>query len=484
MLVNLEPISNLIGALLVFVGIVLLGCLPVSLILEDDQWLTFLWSSLITITVGGIMWSYNFASFTTVNKREGYIVVALGWFSVSIFCMLPYLISGSITSVHNAFFESVSGFTTTGATILQDIEAIAPSILLWRSITQWIGGMGIIVLTVALFPLLGIAGIELFSAEAPGPTSDRIHPRIRDTARTIWFVYVGLTAILFAILMVEGMGWFDAINHALTTMATGGFSTKNQSIAHFTSPLIQYTLIIFMILAGTNYTVLYLGLTRKFKKIYKNEEFRMYMILLVLFITFGTVSLRNTMGYDWEESFRAISFSVVSVITTTGYITYDYTMWGPAFLICFFILLFCGASAGSTSGGVKLIRHLVYMRNAILEFKRIIHPRAMIRLKVNKTIVSPRILTHILVFLLLYLFLFVMGAIILTMLGQDLITAIGASATSLGNVGPGIGSVGPVDNYAHLPVAGKYVLCFLMICGRLEIFTILILFSPYFWRDN
>lgn len=484
MLLNIQPISNVIGALLIFVSILLFACIPFSIGLEDGEWTSFLWSGIASLTLGGASWLYKFKSSAAVNKREGYVIVVLSWLSVSILGMLPYLFSGSIPELHNALFESMSGFTTTGATILEDIESVSPSILLWRSLTQWIGGMGIIVLTVALFPLLGIAGIELFVAEAPGPTSDKIHPRIKDTARTLWFIYVGLTSVLISLLYLEGMSWFDAINHGLTTMATGGFSTKNASMAYFSSPLIQYTIAFFMLLAGTNYTLIYFGLRGRFKKIYQNEEWRMYMIVIGLSVVIGTIGLISSIGLAWEESFRNILFNTISLITTTGYVSVDYMSWNNGFSIFFFLLLFTGACAGSTSGGIKLIRHLVFMRNTILEFKRVLHPRAMIRMKINGKLVAPRILTHILVFLLVYLFLFVMGVILLSFSGLDFMTSVGASATSIGNVGPGIGSVGPVDNFAHLPVSSKYVLTFLMMCGRLELFTVLVLFFPYFWRDN
>lgn len=484
MLINPQPVSNVLGALLFFLGLIMLFCIPISLIYDDGEWLCFLTAAGITSAIGSAIWAYKFKSEARVNKREGYTIVVLSWICVPLLCMLPYLLSQSITSVHDAFFESISGFTTTGATILENIESTPPSILFWRSLTQWLGGMGIIVLTIALFPLLGIGGIELFVAESPGPTSEKIHPRIKDTAQTLWFVYVGLTLVLFLLLTLEGMDWFDGLNHALTTMATGGFSTKNASIAAFSSPAIQYTLTFFMFLAGTNFAIIYFSLTGRFKKVFYNEELRMYLAITVLSILFGALFLYREGIYNFEESFRAIAFSVVSLMTTTGFVTYDYTAWSTGLSVLFFILLFSGACAGSTSGGIKLIRHLVFMRNTILEFKRILHPRAMIRLKINRQIVAPRILTHILVFLLLYLLLFIVGSIILAFAGLDFLTAIGAAATSLGNVGPGIGTVGPVDNFAHLPVSAKYVLSFLMVCGRLELFTVLVMLTPYFWREN
>ncbi|MFT4566297.1 MAG: trk system potassium uptake protein TrkH [Saprospiraceae bacterium] len=484
MLINPKPISNVLGALMVFASVIMLGLAGFSAIMEDGMLSAFLYSALIAGSIGGLSWIFRFSAKAQLTKREGYVIVVLSWFIISLIGMLPYIFCGYVDGWVDAFFESVSGFTTTGATIITDIEIMPKSLLLWRSLTQWLGGMGIIVLTVALFPLLGIAGIELFVAEAPGPTSDKIHPRIKDTARTLWNIYLVLTVLLFGILMLEGLGWFDAINHALTTMATGGFSTKNASIAHYTSPLIQYTIAFFMLLAGTNYAVIYLGLSGKFQKIYENEEWRMYMIVLLVGTVLGVLALVNTVGWDWEPAFRAILFNIISIVTTTGFIANDYLSWNNGFTIFFFILLFTGACAGSTSGGIKLVRHLVFMRNTLLEFKRIIHPRALIRLKINKKLVAPRVIIHILVFLIVYIFLFVIGALLLSFLGLDFETAVGAAATSIGNVGPGMGSVGPLDNFAHLPEMAKLILCFLMICGRLELFTVLVLFTTYFWQRN
>ncbi len=459
-------------------------CVPVSLYFQDGAHFSFIYSSLTAISLGVILWLYRFRSSAELNKREGYIIVVSAWLGVSIIGALPYLFDNTISALDDALFESISGFTTTGASIITDIEAVPSSILLWRSLTQWIGGMGIIVLTVAIFPLLGIAGIELFVAESPGPTSDRIHPRIKDTARTLWYIYFGLSIVLMLLLWIGGMTGFDAINHGLTTMATGGFSTKNNSIAHYDSAFIQYVIVVFMIFAGTNFTILYYALRGKFRKVYENEEWRMYMTIIAIVAILGTLLLQYNIGQGWEKSFRDVLFNGVSLITTTGFVTTDYTLWGPSLFMIFFILLFSGACAGSTSGGIKLIRHLVFMRNSLLEFKRLLHPRALIRLKINKELVAPRIMTHILVFLLVYLFLFSMGSFLLASLGLDFETSIGAAATSMGNVGPAIGTVGPVDNFAHFPAAAKMICGFLMICGRLELFTVVILFTPYFWRSN
>ncbi len=466
----------------------MLTSLGFSLYYASGDALAIVLAAVVTSLSGALLWWVTREAPKKLGKREGYLVVALGWLATTIYSCLPYLFSGTFPDLTNAFFESVSGLTTTGATVLNDIEGVPKGILFWRSLTQWIGGMGIIVLTVAIFPLLGIGGVELFVAEAPGPTSDKIHPRIRETAKRLWMIYVGLTLSLILILTLVGMSFYDAINHGLTTMATGGFSTKNASVAHFDSPLVQYPILFFMFLAGINYTVIYYALTGNFKKVWRSDEFKSYLFLIFFLTLIVTAVVYQVTDSGWEKAFRDSAFQIVSVITTTGYVTADYTSWTPALTLLFFTLLFVGACAGSTSGGIKIIRHLVFFRNSFLEFKRLLHPKAVIRIKIDQQLVAPRILTHILVFLLLYLMLFILGSIVMAMVlidfEQPLITAIGAVATSLGNVGPAIGQLGPVDNFAAVPAVGKWILIFLMLLGRLELFTILILFSPYFWRMN
>jgi trk system potassium uptake protein TrkH len=484
MKINIQPISNVVGVLLIVIGVLMYCCIPFGLHHHSGDAGALFEAGTITIVVGILFWKYKFKSNAIVNKREGYLIVAVGWLSMIVFGALPYYFSGVTASITDAVFESVSGLTTTGATIFTDIEFLPKGILVWRSLTQWVGGMGIIVLTVAIFPLLGIAGIELFGAEAPGPKSDKIHPRIKETAKRLWYIYVGLTGILFLLLMIEGMPFYDSLNHALTTMATGGFSIKNNSIAFYTSPLIQYTITLFMFIAGTNYTVLYFGFKRKWKNVLRSDEFKFYVTLVFLLAAIITFTIFSKTDYNLEESFRYGTFQMISILTTTGYVTDDYTSWSNGLTMIFFILLFVGACAGSTSGGIKLIRHLVFLKNTILEFKRILHPRAIIRMKIDGKMVAPRIMTHILVFLLVYLIAFIGGSVLVTILGMDFESSIGAVATSLGNVGPGIGTVGPVNNFSLVPIPAKWILSFLMLMGRLELFTILILFFPYFWRNN
>jgi trk system potassium uptake protein TrkH len=483
-MINYLPIAKVIGIMLLILGTLMLTCIAVSLYHGSGDSLPFLYASLITLSTGVIFQLGTFPGSNSIRKREGFLIVALGWVSMVAFGTLPYLMSEVNPGLVNALFETASGVTTTGASIFDDIEQLPKGILFWRSLTQWFGGLGIIVLTVAVFPLLGFGGIELFVAESPGPTSDKLHPRIRETARRLWLLYVGLTLLLFLLLWIEGMGPFDAINHALTTMATGGFSTRNASMKAFDSPLIHYTVILFMLLAGTNFSVLYLGVQGRLRSMWQSEEFRTYVLLIAGLGVALFFPLFLSTDMPAEQAFRDGLFQVVSIVTTTGYVSADYTQWTVGLTMIFFILMFVGGCAGSTSGGIKLVRHLVFYKNSLLEFKRIIHPRAVLPLKLNGQSVAPRIYTHIIIFLLLYLMLFVLGSIILSLMGLDFLTAIGATATSLGNVGPGLGQVGPSDTFAALPDGAKILLSFLMLLGRLEIFTILVLFTPAFWQQN
>jgi trk system potassium uptake protein len=488
MIINFGAVFNIVSVLAILLGGFMLTALLFSFGDPSGSQLAILYASATPISIGALGWYFTKNASKKIGKREGYLVVSLGWVVISVCSALPYLFSGAMSGWADAVFESVSGLTTTGASVMTDIEVMPQGILFWRSLTHWIGGMGIIVLTIAIFPLLGIGGVELFVAESPGPTTDKIHPRIKETAKRLWYVYVGLTVLLTIILTLEGMSFFDAISHAFATMATGGFSTKNASIAFYKSPLIEYTIIFFMFLAGMNFTLIYFGLKGKFKKVWSSDEFKAYL-LFVLFMSLVTTSLVYFYtDMPLEKSFRDATFMLISLITTTGFVTADYTSWAPVLTMLFFGLLFIGGCAGSTAGSIKIIRHLVFFKNSFLEFKRLLHPRALIRVKIDQQLVAGRILTHILVFLLLYLIIFIIGSIIMSIILSDfeqpILTAIGGVATCLGNVGPGIGKLGPMDNFSAVPDSGKWILSFLMLLGRLELYTILILFTPYFWRTN
>lgn len=465
------------------IGVLMLPAVTISWIYQENS-LPILISAAISLFIGLFLFFFIEKQDELIRKREGYLIVTLSWVFMTGFGMLPFILSKEITSFSDALFETVSGLTTTGASILTDIEAMPKGLLFWRSMTQWVGGLGIIVLTVAIFPLLGIGGIELYVAESPGPTSDKVHPRISETAKRLWYVYVGLTLAAAVLYWVGGMTLYDAINHALTTLATGGFSTKNASMAYYDSAFIQYTAIIFMFLAGTNFTMIYFGLMGKFGRVIKNDEFKAYLIgvLVISLVIFFPIYMKSDAGA--ELAFRKAAFQVVSLMTTTGFVSDDYTQYGQGVTFICFMLLFLGASAGSTAGGIKFIRHATFLKNTWLEFKRIVHPRAIVPLIINGERVTGRIINNIMNFLLIYLITFVIGSLVISLMGYDFETSLGAVATSLGNVGPAIGNVGPVDNFAFFSPAAKVVLSFIMLLGRLELFTILILFTPFFWRAN
>ncbi len=484
-MLKLKATFKIIGVMLMMLGGLM--CLPalVSWYYQSGDGLAILLSGLITLCGGGLLYFLcRGADMSSVQKREGYLIVTLSWMFMLCFGALPYLLSDSLLSLTDSFFEAVSGLTTTGATILTDIEAMPRGLLFWRSMSQWIGGMGIIVLTIAVLPLLGVGGIELFVAEATGSVSDKIHPRIKATASALWFIYLSLTLVCAFCYWLGGMSPFDAVNHSMTTLSTGGYSTRNASLAFYNSPLIEYTAIAFMFLGGVNFTIIYFLLVLKWKRIWHNDEFRGYLLIVGAIALLVFCLLFIHVPQPMDVSFRQAVFQVVSIVTTTGYVTADYTGWLDSITAIFFALLFTGACAGSTSGGIKLIRHVVFFKNSMQEFRRLLHPKAMIRIKLNGQIVPACILTHILVFLLIYMGIFLLCTIVLSGIGVDLVTAMGAVGASLGNVGPGIGSVGPMENYANLDDAVKWICMFLMLLGRLELFTVLIIFTPYFWRTN
>ena len=475
-----------IGTLLLLNGLLMLSCVPFAIFYDDQNHInTFLLCSLITTSFGFLLrFLTKDEKNAEIKKRDGYLIVVGGWLCMTFFGTLPYLLSDSIPSFTDAFFETMSGFTTTGSTILDKIETLPKSILFWRSMTQWIGGMGIIVLTIAILPLLGIGGMELFVAEAPGPTKDKIHPRIKETAKRLWIIYFSLTALETVILMLLGLSFFDAINHSLTTTSTGGFSTKQESIAAFQNPFVEAVIVIFMFLAGTNFTMIYFGLKMKFRKIINNDEFKWYLSAVLILILLLSSYRTLTSSSDFMHSFREISFQVVSIITTTGYATADYTLWGSFLTFIFFLFLFSGASAGSTSGGIKIVRIILLIKNGLLEFKRRLHPKAVIPVMLNKQVISSTITYNLLAFIFLYLFVFTLGSIFLSLLGVDMLTSISAVASAVGNVGPGIADVGPSFSFSQLPSSAKWILSLLMLMGRLELFTVCVLFTPYFWKRN
>jgi len=494
MRLNGKIIMHLMGLLLLCNGAFMLVAALVSGLYKDGVTIEITMAAIVTMLVGLVAMFFTRDHKKEVKPKEGYIIVTFGWLVMSASGMLPYLFTGAIPDITNAFFETISGYTTTGASILNDIESLPKGLLFWRSLTHWIGGMGIIVLAIAILPLLGIGGMQLFAAEAPGPSADKLHPRITDTAKRLWLIYVGYTLAETLLLKLAGMGFFDAMNHAMATLSTGGFSTKNSSLAYWNDqPLIQYIVTLFMFLAGSNFVLSYFAFKGKIQKVLKDEEFKFYTgfiisfsIVAALVIYFQaqpqvSASLPMVFGYG-ESAIRHALFQVLAVVTTTGFVTADFTGWTPFLTIFFFGLMFLGGSAGSTAGGIKVMRHLLIIKNGLLEFKRTLHSNAIIPVRYNNKTVAESIVYNIIGFFVLYMLLFIIGALVLAFMGLDFESAIGGAATSLGNVGPGLGSLNPLSNFNDLPALGKWWCGFLMLLGRLELFTVLILFSPYFWR--
>ena len=465
-------------------GFMLLASL-LSLVYKDGVTQHLVVSGISTLLIGFLLMISTKNHSKEMSKRQGYIVVAFGWIVMAFSGTLPYILTGSITNFTNAFFETISGYTTTGSTILNDIEVLPEGILFWRSLTHWIGGMGIIVLAIAILPLLGIGGMQLFAAEAPGPGTDKLHPRITDTAKRLWLIYFGYTAIETLFLKLAGMSFFDALNHSMSTLSTGGFSTKNASLAHWNdTPLIQYIVVLFMFLAGTNFVLSYFGFKANFSRIFKDEEFKLYAKFICVFTIITALTIYSSSVFSSASSFnhplifgeieatiRHALFQVVAIVTTTGFVTADFMAW-PYFLVVFFFgMMFLGGSSGSTSGGVKVVRHLVLIRNGFLEFKRSLHPNAVLPVRYNLKTISGDIVFNVLGFFMLYMLSFIIGALGFAFIGLDFESAVGVAASSLGNVGPALGDFGPAHNFYEMSQTGKLWAAFLMLIGRLELFT-------------
>jgi trk system potassium uptake protein len=470
-------------ALLAFSATLLLTTLVAWGYGEGDAW-AFLATTLGTAGVGlvGVLTTRLDRS---LSIREAYAVVSLTWIVIGIAGAVPYLLSGVITDPVAALFESVSGFTTTGATVFSEIEGLPRGILFWRSMTQWLGGMGIILLGVAILPFLGVGGMHLFRAEVPGPTPERLTPRIAQTAKLLWYVYLSLTVTLALLLFLGGMGLYDAVNHALTTLPTGGFSPRNASIAAFDSRFIQYTIILFMYLAGVNFVLHFRALGGRPEAYTRSAEWRFYtgvlaggtLLVLALLLISGTHPTD-----ELERAFREVLFQVVSLATTTGYVNVDYGLWPLGAQLTLVGLMFMGGMAGSTAGGIKAMRIYVLFKQGATELRRAIHPRAIGVTRLGQKALEEGVVLNILGFVLLFLFIFAAGVLALALLGHDLPTAIGASVATIANIGPGIARVGAVEHFGWMDPWSHLLLVFLMIVGRLEIFTVLLLFHPGLWR--
>lgn len=482
---------NILGSLLTILGCSMILPILISFGYGGNDLNGFLFSSAICIIVGFPIWFITRHNKTLTN-RDGFAIVTFSWVFTAIAGALPFYFSGAIPNITDAFFESMSGVTTTGSSILGNIntlphlkngiESLPHGILFWRSFIQWIGGMGIVVFYIAILPLLGVGGVQLFKAEVPGPVADKIKPRVRETAKFLWIVYVGITIAEILALIVAGMSIFDSVCHAFTTMPTGGFSTKNFGIAYYESSAIHYIIIFFMFIAGVNFSLHFRGLNGDVKSYIKDKEFLVYssVILLVTSLIFLIVSIDNQ---DFSHIvFRESLFSTLSILTTTGYVSADYELWPIAVQAILLTLMFVGGMGGSTAGGMKIIRCMLLVKYAALETRRMLHSRALIPVKIGKQLINDDVVRNTLGFFLFFMSAFILATIILTTLGLDLESAIGAAASSMGNIGPGLGAFGPTDNYAILSNPGKWVLTFCMLLGRLEIFTVMVLFSKTFWK--
>lgn len=474
-------ILNTLGSLLFFLGLSMLFPLLYAIYYQETVINAFILSMSITSLSGFLLWKY-FSSKEPIGHKEGFAIAALGWILAAGFGALPFLFAGTFPSFIDAYFESMSGFTTTGATVLTPIEGNPYSILFWRDFIQWLGGMGIIVLVVAILPALGAGGMQLFKSEVPGPEPDRLKPRIKETAKLLWAVYIIFSVLQVACLYFTGMTLFDALTHMFGTMPTGGFTPRNLSVGAYDNPTFENIIIVFMFIAGANFTLHYKVLHGNPKSLIKDKEFLFYCGVILFSILAIATELRFYIYNSIFTALRYASFQVVSIATTTGFVTADYDIW-PAFSkSVLLVLMFIGGCAGSTGGAIKNIRVLLLLKQAYREFRKLIHPQAVTPIRLGDKVVSEDVMRNITGFFFLYIFVFVISSFIMTILGLDIVSAMASVAATLGNVGPGLGLVGPVQSYAVIPPLGKIVLTLCMLLGRLEIYTVLILIVPEFWR--
>ncbi len=479
-IVNFYIVFKVVSRNLLIVAGALLVCSLVAVIFREAV-LPFIFSALLALAAGvAIHFSTRKGeSNEALTNKDAYLTVTLSWLTISIIGSLPYLFSGAIPTFTNAFFESVSGFTTTGSSILTEIESLPKSILFWRSLTHWIGGIGIIVLVILVMPILHIGGYQLFTLESS--MQEKIVPKTKAIGYRILLIYLLLTLAEVIFLLLGGMNLFESVCHAFGTIATGGFSPKNDSIAGY-SPYIQYVVMIFMVLSGINFVVHYYLLHKDIRKVKQNEELKFYLFFILGLGLFMSLTLIFNMDKPVEESFREGFFQVITIITCTGYATADYMTWPAYAWIIIFFAMFLGGSTGSTAGGIKIARHVVLFKNISRSFRQLVSPNAIITVRLNKNPIEEDSNNSILGFITLYFMVFIVGTVLLVFLGIDWQTAGSSAATCMAGIGPGIGSVGPAGNFTHLPAAGKLILSVLMLLGRLEIYTILILFSRNFWK--
>jgi trk system potassium uptake protein TrkH len=476
-------VASVVGILLAFLGLSMVFPLMCSLWYKDQSLMALVQSMVLTMGGGGLLFfGSRRPSIDYINPREGMAIVALAWTAIGLFGALPFYLGNGVPGFTDAVFESVSGFTTTGSSVLTNIEGLSKSLLFWRSFIQWLGGMGIIVLSIAILPFLGVGGMQLFKAEVPSPVPDKLTPRLSESAKILWYVYalISLAEVIF--LLAGDMNFYDALCHTFTTMPTGGFSTKNTSMAHYDSAYLDYVVLVFMVIAGINFSLHYQLLRGRTLIFWRDSECRFFLGLCLVLTLVITFNVHGTVYDSVGKAFQYASFQVVSIVTTTGYATADYETWPGLSQALLFMCMFIGASAGSTGGGMKCARIMVCFKYCYRELFTLVHPRSVAQVKLNSAVIPDPVLRSIMGFLSLYIGLFVLCSLGLAAMGMDMISSFGAVAACIGNIGPGFGTVGPVDNFAHVPVMGKWLLVWCMLLGRLEIYTVIILFVPEFWK--
>ncbi|EGK00319.1 MULTISPECIES: TrkH family potassium uptake protein [Dysgonomonas] len=480
---NYRFVLKTIGFLLIIESLFMMAATVVSYYSHEIAGDAILISSTITFFAGVFLRLSGTEDYVKpIGKRESFLMVAMSWIVLSAFGMLPFYFSGAIPSISNAYFETISGFTATGATILTDIESMPKGLLFWRSITQWMGGLGIVVFVATILPMGGNASV-LYDAEVTGIGYDRFRPRISQIAKRLWMVYIFLTGILVLLLWLGPMNIFDSVCHAFTTISTAGFSTKQDSIAYWNSAYIEYVITIFMFIGGINFPLIYFFMKGDPKKLLRNEEFKWYVLIILIFVSIIAVGLYSSGKIEGvERTFRTSLFQVVSILTTTCFSTENFMNWGAFYQFVVVIFMLFGACAGSTAGGIKIVRIIILFKNSINEFKRQVHPNAILPIRLNDRVISIDIVTKVLAFIFLYLGILIISCLLLSLSGMEFENSLGAAISCIGNVGGGLAEIGHNGHFSDVPTASKWYLCFLMLTGRLELFTVLSLFMPAFWR--
>jgi trk system potassium uptake protein TrkH len=479
---NWKALAKIESGLLAILGLILLIPGAHASLSGTNVAGSFFLTSFIAFFTGTSLFFVLKVDFDDLKHRMGFVIVAASWALACVVGALPYYFSGTIASFVDCFFESCSGFSGTGASVITNIDATDKSILLWRSLTQWLGGMGIIVFFVAILPLLGVGGQQLFQAETTGPSKDKLTPRVRDTAKNLWTLYFGYTLLLTSILYFLGMSFFDAVNHAMTTLSTGGFSTKAAGVAHFNSRSIDYAIALFMLIGSINFALHFKLFLKRDFKIFRETQLKTYLIL-IFFAVFSIMLINYSDNISLEKSFRETLFTVLATVSSTGYTYYDYLSWPVATHYIIILLMVMGGMSGSTAGGAKCIRLIAAFKLLIKELKQVVHPKAVLTVKINDKSVRDKVANAIWGFLFLYLFVLSIISLVLVINGVDLVSASTAAISALSNIGPALGELGPMDNYSALTNSSKIVLCFGMLLGRLEFFTILVLLTKDYWKN-